>query len=133
LANYYILKILFGLYVDDYQNIQFHRTKKLQSYLLHGESAFLGIEMLIRSVEDNCSLLQVPIRFIPRKKGIAKGIRVKSVINSVFDILRNWIVWGWKFRFSSRRNHQIIWKSTNLKTLPTEVCRLLELVLHKNN
>jgi hypothetical protein len=27
LANYYVLRILFGMKVHDFQNIQFHRTK----------------------------------------------------------------------------------------------------------
>src|SRR5262249_23105282 len=34
LANYYVLRILFGLNVHDFQNIQFHRTKVLQSFEL---------------------------------------------------------------------------------------------------
>src|SRR6516225_8543616 len=39
LANYYVLRLLFGLNVHDFQNIQFHRTKTLQSFELHGESS----------------------------------------------------------------------------------------------
>jgi len=100
LTNYYILKMLFGLAVSDFQNIQFHATKTLQSFDLRGESSFLGIEMMVRACERNLTLIEVPIQFLPRIKGMAKGVQVAAVLKSVRDIFRNWLAWGWRFRFS---------------------------------
>jgi glycosyltransferase involved in cell wall biosynthesis len=98
LANYYVLRLLFGLNVHDFQNIQFHRTKTLQSFELAGESSFLGIEMMIRARNVGLDLIEVPIKFIPRSKGVSKGIRLRAIWNSCRDIARNWTAWGWRFR-----------------------------------
>jgi glycosyltransferase involved in cell wall biosynthesis len=102
LANYYVLRLLFGLNVHDFQNIQFHRTKALQAFELHGESSFLGIEMMIRARSLGLDLIEVPIKFIPRSKGVSKGIRLAAVWRSCRDIGRNWIAWGWRFRLAGR-------------------------------
>jgi len=98
LTNYYVLRILFGLNVHDFQNIQFHKTKTLQSLNLLGDSPFLGIEMMIRTRDLGLDLIEVPIPFIPRRKGVAKGIRLKSIWKSARDIIRNWFAWGWRVR-----------------------------------
>ena len=98
LVNYYVLRILFGLNAHDFQNIQFHRTKMLQSYELHGESSFLGIEMMIRARSAGLDLIEVPITFLPRTKGTAKGVRATAIWRSCRDIARNWLGWGWWFR-----------------------------------
>src|SRR5215510_14843941 len=102
LANYYVLRILFGLNVHDFQNIQFHRTKTLQSFDLRGESSFLGIEMMIRARSIGLDMIEVPIGFLPRTKGISKGIRLGAIWKSCRDIARNWIAWGWRFRLEGR-------------------------------
>ena len=102
LANYYVLRLLFGLNVHDFQNIQFHRTKTLQSFELHGESSFLGIEMMIRARSLGLDLIEVPIKFLPRTKGVSKGIRLQAIWKSCRDIVRNWVAWGWRFRLEGR-------------------------------
>ena len=109
LTNYYILKMLFGIAVADFQNIQFHATKTLQSFDLKGESSFLGVEMMVRACERGLKLIEVPIQFLPRTKGVAKGVQVAAVLKSVLDIFRNWMAWGWRFRFSrTSRNARIV-------------------------
>jgi glycosyltransferase involved in cell wall biosynthesis len=102
LANYYVLRILFGLNVHDFQNIQFHRTKTLQSFDLRGESSFLGIEMMIRARSIGLNMIEVPIGFLPRTKGVSKGIRLRAIWKSCRDISRNWFAWGWRFRLERR-------------------------------
>jgi glycosyltransferase involved in cell wall biosynthesis len=100
LTNYYVLRILFGLNVHDFQNIQFHRTKTLQTFELRGESSFLGIEMMIRARSAGLDLIEVPIRFLPRTKGVSKGVRPAAIWKSCRDIARNWLAWGWRFRLA---------------------------------
>ena len=102
LTNYYVLRLLFGLNVHDFQNIQFHRTKSLQSYELQGESSFLGIEMMIRARSSGLDLIEVPIRFLPRTAGASKGIRPAAIWKSCRDIAKNWLTWGWRFRLKGR-------------------------------
>src|ERR1700757_4328448 len=110
LVNYYVLRILFGLNVHDFQNIQFHRTKTLQSFELKGESSFLGIEMMIRARSIGLDLIEVPIRFLPRTKGVSKGIRPSAIWKSCRDIARNWLGWGWRFRLEGRGSQGRIYR-----------------------
>jgi glycosyltransferase involved in cell wall biosynthesis len=121
LTNYYVLRILFGLNVHDFQNIQFHRTKTLQSFELHGESSFLGIEMMIRARSAGLDLIEVPIRFLPRVKGVSKGIRLAAIWKSCRDIVGNWLAWGWRFRIEGRGNQGRIYRLLEPAFLDEEV------------
>jgi glycosyltransferase involved in cell wall biosynthesis len=121
LANYYVLRILFGLNVHDFQNIQFHRTKTLQSFELRGESSFLGIEMMIRARSFGLDLIEVPIRFIPRAKGVAKGIRLSAIWDSCRDIAMNWLAWGWRFRLENQGSKGRIYRLLEPAFLEEEV------------
>jgi hypothetical protein len=121
LTNYYVLRILFGLNVHDFQNIQFHRTKMLQSFGLRGESSFLGIEMMIRARDAGLDLIEVPIRFLPRTKGVSKGIRAVAIWKSCRDIVRNWLTWGWRFRLAGQGNKGRIYRLLEPAFLDEEV------------
>jgi len=110
LANYYVLRILFGMKVHDFQNIQFHRTKVLQSFELLGESSFLGVEMMIRARGQGLDLIEVPIKFIPRAKGVGKGIRLSAIWKSCRDIAKNWFAWGWRFRLQGKGSQGRIYR-----------------------
>lgn len=124
LGNYYVLRILFGLNVHDFQNIQFHRTKTLQSFDLHGESSFLGIEMMIRSRNLGLDLMEVPIQFLPRTKGVSKGIQPAAIWKSCRDIVKNWFCWGWHIRLQKREGQGNIYRLLEPALLSEEVITL---------
>ena len=121
LGNYYVLRILFGMKVHDFQNIQFHRTKVLQSFELRGQSSFLGVEMMIRARSSGLDLIEVPIKFIPRTKGVSKGIRLSAIWKSCRDIAKNWLAWGWRFRLQERRSQGRIYRLLEPAFLTDEV------------
>lgn len=121
LANYYVLRILFGLNAEDFQNIQFHRTKVLQSFELRGESSFLAIEVMIRALSRGLDLIEVPIKFIPRTKGVSKGIRPAAIWASCRDIACNWWTWGWRVRLEGRRRQGRIYRVMEPAFLSEEV------------
>jgi glycosyltransferase involved in cell wall biosynthesis len=121
LANYYVLRILFGLRSHDFQNIQIHRTKVLQAFELRGESSFLSIEMLIRARTFGLDMIEVPLKFIPRTKGISKGIRPVAIWKSVRDIAINWIAWGWRYRLGSWKDHRRIYRISEPTFLEEQV------------
>ena len=109
LANYYLLRLLFGVPFQDFQNVTFYPARLIQSVELTGDSSFINPECLIRTFEKGARFLEVPIPFNPRTAGEAKGTKLKSILRSVRDITRNWIQWGWKLRLRKlpRENHQI--------------------------
>jgi len=98
LSNYYLLRILFGLPFHDFQNVTIYPTKLIQSAHLEGRSSFVNPECLIRTYMAGARFIEVPIPFIRRTAGEAKGTRLKSVLRSVREITQNWLSWGWRIR-----------------------------------
>lgn len=91
--NYILIRLLFRIPLSDFQNITFYPTKWIQSIKYEAKSSFVNPEGLIKSYWKGMSIKEVPINFIPRNKGHAKGTKFKSIINAVHDIFRLWFKW----------------------------------------
>ncbi|MBI4690950.1 MAG: glycosyltransferase family 2 protein [Nitrospirae bacterium] len=91
--NYFVIRLLFRVPLSDFQNVTFYPTKWIQSVNYEAKSSFANPEGLIKSYWNGMTIKEVPINFIPRVKGEAKGTRLKAIANSVKDILRLWIKW----------------------------------------
>lgn len=102
LSNYYILRILFGINFHDFQNTTFYRTETVQSLDLAGVSSFINPELLIKTHLTGARFLEVPLRFIRRQSGDAKGTKLSSIIRSLKDIATNWVRWGWRCRMDAK-------------------------------
>lgn len=92
-SNYLVVRLLFNFPMSDYQNITFYPTRLIQSIEMESRSSFGNPEYLMKSCWKGASILEVPISFIPRTKGEAKGTRVGSILKSVSDILKLWFRW----------------------------------------
>lgn len=92
-VNYILIRMLFNVPLSDYQNIVFYPTRWIQSIDYEARSSFANPEGLIKSYWNSKSIIEVPISFIPRKKGIARGTRPSAIINSITDIIRLWFKW----------------------------------------
>jgi hypothetical protein len=107
LTNYYVQRILFGVHFHDFQNVTFYPTALAQSLGLEARTPFVNPEMLIKAYYRGCRFIEVPINFIRRTKGEAKGTRLTTVLRTVVDILWHWLRWGWRLRFlASYRRHR---------------------------
>lgn len=93
LINYLLIRILFRVPLSDYQNVTFYQTKWIQSIKYESKSSFANPEGLIKSHWAGKSIKEVPINFIPRHEGEAKGTRIKAIFTSVEDILHLWTTW----------------------------------------
>ena len=98
LANYYVLRILFGVPFHDFQNVTLYPTALVQSIDHVGKSSFSNPEYLLKAYAAGARFIEVPVNFIPRKVGRAKGTRLRSIAHSLQDIATQWLTWGWKFR-----------------------------------
>jgi len=98
LANYYILRILYGLPFHDFQNIFFARSALIKDLTLRSQSAFANPEALIRAFCGKARIIEVPIHFLKRTKGEAKGTKPMTVVRSVIDVFRTWLEWGHELR-----------------------------------
>lgn len=93
ICNYITIRILFRLPLSDFQNIVFYNAKFVQSLEMEAESSFANPELLLKSYWRGARIKEVPISFIPRTKGQAKGTKLKSILKSVRDVLRYWFKW----------------------------------------
>lgn len=91
--NYILIRVLFRMPLSDFQNVTFYPTKCIQSIKFESKSSFANPEGLIKSYWNGMSIKEVPINFIARKKGNARGTKLKAIINSVKDIFRLWFKW----------------------------------------
>ncbi|HIJ60664.1 MAG TPA: glycosyltransferase family 2 protein [Nitrospirae bacterium] len=92
-VNYLVVRFFFRVPLSDFQNVTFYPTKWVQSIRYEAVSSFANPEGLIKSYWSGMSIKEVPISFIPRKEGVAKGTKIKSILNSIKDILRLWFKW----------------------------------------
>ncbi len=93
MVNYWLIRFLFRLPLGDYQNVVFYPTPLIQSIAYESKSSFVNPEGLIKTYWRGSSIVEVPIPFMPRKKGKAKGTRLKSILSSVRDVFGLWFRW----------------------------------------
>lgn len=93
LINYLLIRTLFRVPISDFQNVVFYRTKLLQSIKYESRSAFSNPEGLIKSYWLGASIKEVPISFIPRAEGEAKGTKPRAVLTAVKDVFGCWFKW----------------------------------------
>lgn len=91
--NYSLIRVLFRVPLSDFQNVTFYPTRWIQSVRYESNSSFANPEGLIKSYWAGLSIREVPISFIPRHEGMAKGTRSRGIMNSVYDIFRLWFRW----------------------------------------
>lgn len=127
LSNYYLIRILFRATFHDFQNVTFYPTRLIQSVPLKGTSSFLNPECLLRTFEKGTTFIEVPIPFIPRTVGQAKGTKISSIIRSIKDIFAAWLMWGWQFAFQQSADKQLdrIHRVAEPFKLPSDVVYLV--------
>jgi glycosyltransferase involved in cell wall biosynthesis len=124
LANYYILRIFFGVRFHDFQNITFYPIRMVRQIDLVGCTSFVNPELLLKSYYRGARFIEVPIRFIKRDLGVAKGTNIKTVMRSLADTARNWIAWGMIYRLK-RRHPSVIYRVAEPFRLDQPVLRLI--------
>jgi glycosyltransferase involved in cell wall biosynthesis len=91
--NYCLLRVLFRVPLSDFQNVTFYPTKSIQSLKLEAKSAFANPEGLFKCYWQGMSIKEVPINFIPRGRGIAKGTNLETIKSALYDIFLLWFKW----------------------------------------
>lgn len=92
-TNYRLVRLLFQLPLNDYQNVTVYPRTLLQSFEFETDSSFMNPELLLKAWWSGASFREVAIPFIKRERGIAKGTRWTSIVRSIHDIFYWWFVW----------------------------------------
>jgi len=93
IVNYLLVRVLFGLPLTDYQNVVIYPTKLIQSIRFESKSSFANPEALLKAYWQGARIVEVPIAFIPRATGEAKGTTLKAIGASVRDVFGLWFRW----------------------------------------
>jgi glycosyltransferase involved in cell wall biosynthesis len=92
-VNYLLVRALFRLPVYDYQNVTVYPTHLIQSVALESQSAFTNPECLLKVWWKGATIREFPVPFLKRRKGVAKGTRLRVVLRSIADIFYWWCRW----------------------------------------
>jgi glycosyltransferase involved in cell wall biosynthesis len=92
-TNYRLVRLLFQLPLNDYQNVTVYPRLLLQSFEFETDSSFMNPELLLKAWWSGASFREVAIPFIKRERGVAKGTRWTSIVRSIRDIFYWWFVW----------------------------------------
>jgi glycosyltransferase involved in cell wall biosynthesis len=92
-VNYTLVRRLFAMPVHDFQNVTIYPSRLIQAMTIESESAFTNPECLIKTWWSGASVLEFPVAFLPRTRGLAKGTRIPVVLRSIRDILKWWMKW----------------------------------------
>jgi len=93
LTNYTLIRVLFRLPFDDFQNVTICPTRLAQPLRLESEGSFTNPEVMMKLYWGGASFLQVPVRFQKRGRGKGTGTRAGAIARSVGDILGSWYRW----------------------------------------
>ena len=104
LANYYVIRILFGVPFRDFQNVHIYPRRLIDTLTINARSSFLSPEMLLRCYLQGATFIELPIQFFSRALGEPKGIRPRAIMRSLRDIALGFFDFGWKHRLSVRRD-----------------------------
>jgi glycosyltransferase involved in cell wall biosynthesis len=92
-TNYLLIRFLFRLPLRDYQNVTVYPRALIQSVTLESESSFTNPECLLKVWWRGTTIREIPVPFIKRERGRAKGTRVKAIAAAISDILYWWVRW----------------------------------------
>ncbi len=93
LVNYMLIKFLFNLPVHDYQNVTVYPRGLIQPVQIDADSPFVNPECLLKVWWKGCTIKEVPVPFLKRDKGEAKGAKLRFIIASSTDIIWHWFKW----------------------------------------
>ncbi len=107
LTNYLLIRILFQLPFDDFQNVTVCPTRLAQSLQLESEGSFTNPEVMMKLYWAGTSFVQVPVAFYKRGRGKGTGTRVSAIVQSISDIIFSWLKWVVLNRYPNRGSGKV--------------------------
>lgn len=105
LINYLLIRFLYRVPLSDYQNVVFYETNFIQSLNQEAKSSFANPEYLIKAYWVGKRIIEVPIDFLKRTKGEAKGTKLGAIKASVTDVFKFW--WLWRVKGTFKKGHVV--------------------------
>jgi glycosyltransferase involved in cell wall biosynthesis len=102
LTNYALIRTLFRMPFDDFQNITVCPTRLAQPLHLVSDGSFTNPEVMMKLYWGGASFLQVPVSFRKRGRGKGTGTRPRAVLKSIRNIFESWVRWVVLNRYPNR-------------------------------
>jgi glycosyltransferase involved in cell wall biosynthesis len=117
---YSALRILFGMPLHDFQNINFVGTKRARQFEFTSRTSFIHAELLLRSYHDNRRFIEVPIHARPQEG------RSDNRLYILFELLRNWLTRGaWQRILHLARPRRRVSRVSETERLKSDVAELV--------
>ena len=95
-ANIRLLQLLFGVALHEFQWISLYRLATLKNIdVEYCASPFFFAEVLIKTRALGARLVEVKIRYLPRRTGQATGAHWRQIAGTLRDISLFWWRWLW--------------------------------------
>ena len=86
-VNIRLVQVLFGMSLRQFQYISLYRTPVLrQIEIEYWQSAFFLAEILIKARDQGFRLVEVEVRYLPRRAGRATGVRPRLILRTLLDL-----------------------------------------------
>lgn len=92
-GNYWLIRLLFPVKLAAYQTLQFFPIDFYKKVKIEANSTFISPEQLIKAAALGYEIKEIPIHYHPRKKGKAKGGKLRFVWQTFKNILKFWLRW----------------------------------------
>jgi glycosyltransferase involved in cell wall biosynthesis len=106
-VNYRLVRLLFRLPINDYQNVTIYPRRLIQSIALESDSSFINPECLLKTWWQGATFKEVHVPFLRRQRGDSKGTRPRAILAAITDILGYWFRWVVLGRCRRRRRGHI--------------------------
>jgi len=93
LVNRYMIRVLFGLNISEFQNVKFCHSDFLKKIGFESASTFTNPECSIKGFWSGLTIKEKGMKFLPRAAGKAKGANPSGILESLRDILKYWFKW----------------------------------------
>ena len=102
ITNKFLIGIMYGYFTRDFQNVYVIKKNCLKGVKLLSKSSFVNPELLIELLLRNFKIAEINVNFKKRRRGKAKGAKLKFLLRSIFDIFILWFKKGLNFRLNNK-------------------------------
>jgi len=103
LVNYYCIRFLFNIRINDFQFVQVYRRDMVRKINVDAHHTFVPPELMIRALAQGCRMAEYKTNFYPRTKGAAKCGHPAVILCALRDMVRFWFRLNVVSRFDANK------------------------------
>jgi glycosyltransferase involved in cell wall biosynthesis len=93
LVNYWLIRILFGIKVADFQFVQIYKKRVLDIIDVQSRGTFVPPEIIIKALHEGFKMREYNTVFYPRVAGRAKCGNPKVILQTICEMITFWYTW----------------------------------------